>query len=115
MLIGVLAVGHPTWAWCVGAMGKVKWMWSGNDLSGRMVGDPAYYSIENKEDVLVNVEVLLLQGEWNLVDGKLWGMKSLKTILKFGDSDYAVKSSRSKRLKGIIQRLNWLERRRISD
>ena len=69
--IGVLAANHPTWAWYVGAMGKVKWMRSGNDLPGRMVGDPAHYSIENKEDVLVDVEVLLLQGEWNLVDDKL--------------------------------------------
>jgi len=80
-------------------MGKVKWMRSGNDLPGRMVGDPPHYFIENKEDVLANVEVLLLQGEWNLVDDKLWGMKTLKTILKFGDSDYAVKSDRSKRRK----------------
>ena len=97
--IGILAVGHPTWAWYVGTMGSVKWMWSGNDLPGRVLKDPVHYSLNNKEVVLDDVKVLLLQGEWNLVEDKLWGMKSLKTILKFGNSDYAVKSIRSKRRK----------------
>ena len=55
-------------------------------------------------------EVLLVQGEWSLVDDKLWGMKTLKTILKFGDSDYAVKSSQSKRRKRLSNVLSgWRE------
>ena len=62
-------------------MGKVKCMWSGYDLPGRMVGDRVQYAIENEEDVLEDVEVLLVQGDWSLVDDKLWGMESLKTIL----------------------------------
>ena len=74
-------------------------MWSGNDLPGRLPEDPVHHLLNNKEVVLDDVEVLLLQGEWNLVEDKLWGMKSLKTILKFGNSDYAGKSVRSKRRK----------------
>ena len=91
-------------------MGSVKWMWSGNDLPGRVLKDPVHYSLNNKEVVLDDVKVLLLQGEWNLVEDKLWGMKSLKTILKFGNSDYAVKSVRSKRRKKSFNvPIDWRE------
>ena len=38
--IGIVSAGNPTWAWYVGTMGRVKWMWSGNDLPGRLPEDP---------------------------------------------------------------------------
>ena len=44
------------------AIGKVKWMLSGNDLPGQMEGDPVRYDIDHPPGELENVEVLLLQG-----------------------------------------------------
>ena len=68
--------------------------------SGQMEGDPVRYAIENEVGVLEDVEVLLVQGDWSLVDDKLWAMESIKpsSNLKLA-TDRAVKSSRSKRRK----------------
>lgn len=74
-------------------------MRSGYNLPGQMVGDPVCYAIDKDGDVLEDVEVILVQGNWNLVDDKLWAMESLKTILKFEDGNRAVKSSQYKRRK----------------
>jgi len=43
--------------------------------------------MENLLDVLEDVEVILVQGNWNLVDDKLWAMESIKAILKFEAGD----------------------------
>jgi len=62
-------------------------MRSGYDLPGQMEGDPVRYAIENEVGVLEDVEVLLVQGDWSLVDDKLWAMESIKAILKFEAGD----------------------------
>ena len=60
--IGILSTDYPTWGWYVGAIGKVKWMLSGNDLPGRMEGDPVRYDKDHPPFYLENVEVLLVRG-----------------------------------------------------
>ena len=81
--IGILSEDYPTWGWYVDAIGKVKWLLSRNDLPGRMEGDPLKYDIDHPPVDLENVEVLLVQGNWSLINDQLWNMKSIQTILKF--------------------------------
>ena len=38
--IGIVAERSPTWAWYVGALGKVIWLVGSEDLIGRKPGDP---------------------------------------------------------------------------
>ena len=45
--IGILAADYSTWAWCVRAMGMVKWMLRGYGLPGWMERDSVRYKIEN--------------------------------------------------------------------
>ena len=95
--IGILVADYPTWAWYVGAMGKIKWMISGLNFPGQMEGDSVRYKIGDSLDGLEDVEVLLIQGDWSLIDDRLWTIESLKTILKFETGGGIVKSGRAKR------------------
>ena len=65
--IGILATYYPTWGWYVRSMGKVKWLFSGEDLPGRMEGDPIWYGLGGSREELEEIEVLLVQGDWELI------------------------------------------------
>ena len=80
--IGVIAMDFPTWMWYVGALSSVKWMISGKGLPGRMEGCPSWISKEDGLESLEDVEIMLVQGEWNIIDSKLWNMDSVKIVLK---------------------------------
>ena len=95
--IGIMSADYPAWGWYVGAIDKVKWMLSGNNVPGRMEEDPVRYEIDHLLDELEDVEVLLVQGDWSLINDKLWNMKSIKTILKFESGNSSVKAGWTKR------------------
>ena len=78
-------------------MGKVKWLISGEELPGRMEGDPIRYGLGASREELEEIEVLLVQGDWDIIGHQLWTMKSLKTILKFDTSDIGCNEHRVKR------------------
>ena len=68
--IGILATDYPTWGWYVGAMGKTKWIISGQDLPGQIEGDAVHYASGKLLDGLEDVDVLLVQGDWSLIDNR---------------------------------------------
>ena len=80
--VGVIAGGYPTWAWYVGALGELKWIISGNELPGKMTGDPTRYTFGQASN-LETVSVVLVQGDWSLVPSEVWNM-DLDVILSAG-------------------------------
>ena len=65
-----MAEETPTWAWYVGALGKIMWIKSKKDLPARLPSDPDWYSLSNSA-ALEPVEILLLQGSWDSLDQRL--------------------------------------------
>ena len=70
--IGILADELPTWAWYVGALGKIMWIMSKKDVPGRLPSDPRWYRVGEDPVKLEPVEILLLQGQWNSVPAQVW-------------------------------------------
>lgn len=97
--VGVLAKSFPTWAWYLGPLCKVQWMASSADLPARQAGDPIWIPLEkhkvNLKD-LPKVNIVLIQGEWDLVSPELWQKDQVHTMIRIED----VTSSRLTRGKG---------------
>ena len=88
--IGILADDYPTWAWYVGALGEIKWIISGEDLPGRLPGDPVRFSRDDTSGVgkLSSIQVLLVQGDWKSVKPDIWKIKGLNIVLQSKDASF---------------------------
>ena len=80
--IGILAEELPTWAWYVGALGKIMWVMSKNDIPARIASDPKWYRAGSDPTDLPHVEIVLLQGSWDLVHDQVWSNAKTRLILR---------------------------------
>ena len=104
--IGVVSDRSPTWAWYVGALGKVQWLVGTEDLIGRKQGDPPWLAKTTKGLTLNDVEIILLQGDWGLLDEQIWKSKSVKLIMKAPKAHLGNRGSRGDKHRRKRRRLN---------
>ena len=104
--IGIVAEKSPTWAWYVGALGKVKWLVGSEDLIGRKPGDPPWLAKSTKGLKLDDVEIILVQGDWGLLDEQIWKSNSVRLILKSPKSHLGNRGSRGDKHRRKRRRLN---------
>ena len=104
--IGVVAEKSPTWAWYVGALGSVKWLVGTQDLIGRKPGDPPWLAKTTTGLILEDVEIILLQGEWGLIDEQIWKSKSVTLILKAPKAHLGNRGSRGEKHRRKRRKLN---------
>ena len=104
--IGIVAEKSPTWAWYVGALGKVQWLVGSKDLIGRRPGDPPWLAKTMKGLTFDDVEIILLQGDWGLIDKQIWESKSVTLILKAPKAHLGSRGSRGEKHRRKRRRLN---------
>ena len=104
--IGIVAERSPTWAWYVGALGKVIWLVGSEDLIGRKPGDPPWLAKTMKGLTFDDVEIILLQGDWGLIDEQIWESKAVKLILKAPKAHLGNRGSRGEKHRRKRRRLN---------
>ena len=81
--IGVVSDGHPSWAWYVGCLGEMQWIYSKHDLLGRLPNDPPWYQETVDAEQLPPVDTVLVQGRWPERSSAIWKMKELRLVLRF--------------------------------
>ena len=62
--IGFVSDGHSSWAWYVVCLGEVQWIYSKQDLTGRLPSDPPWHEKTVDSERLPPVDVVLVQGGW---------------------------------------------------
>ena len=104
--IGIVAEKSPTWAWYVGALGRVQWLVGSQDLIGRKPGDPPWLAKTMKGLTFDDVEIILLQGDWGLIDEQIWDSKAVRLILKAPKAHLGNRGSRGDNHRRKRRRLN---------
>ena len=78
--IGIFSDTAPVWAWYVGSLGDIRWVYSPMDIPGRLVGDPRWCGSGFTQDE--EVEIILLHGGWDKIPRHIWKWEKLKFVIQ---------------------------------
>jgi hypothetical protein len=103
--IGVISDQHPTWLWHIGPIGQVQWNRSPTQPMGGLEQDPPWIGSSGREQSLLEVEAILVQGNWPPPEDQVWRLGTLTVTVRI-----QMKQRRRRKKLRLTLPEGWLEK-----